>query len=313
MRRLPPLNGVRAFEAAARGGAFTTAGQELGVSPAAVSRLVQLLEARLGVALFHRRANGLSLTAAGRAYAAGLTPLLDALASLTERAARQGGKPVLTIGAGPSFAARWLIPRLGGFQAAHPGIEVRIATGGVAAPFATDWSCGIRLGAAGWPGLASQHLLDADLRPVCTPALARRLRDPAALATVPLLRVRHAGEDWPAWLAAAGLGHVRAGGPEFDFYSQAQQAACDGLGVAMGIRPYVDDDLRAGRLVAPFPLALPKGAAWHLVWRPEHAEVPEFLAFRAWITAEAASGEARQPIRTAAARRSRMPSSMVRG
>lgn len=310
MRRLPSLNAMRAFEAAARCGGHAAAARELHVSPAAISRMVALLEAAMGVALFHRRANALVPTPAGRDFAAGLTPLFDAMASVASRAQARGGRPVLTVGAGPSFAARWLIPRLAGFQATHPGIEVRIATGGVGAPFADDWSCGIRLGGGAWPGLVAHKLIEAELRPVCAPALAARLGDPAALASLPLLRVRHAPQDWPSWLAAAGQKQIRAGGPEFDIYSQAQQAACDGLGVAIGIRPYVDDDLRAGRLAAPFALALPKGAAWHLAWRPEREEEPAMRAFRAWITAEAAAA---QPIRTAAARRSGMPSSMVRG
>ncbi|MCC6720111.1 MAG: LysR family transcriptional regulator [Acetobacteraceae bacterium] len=311
MRHLPSMNAMRAFEAAARCGGFAAAARELHVSAAAVSRMVALLEAALGVTLFHRRANALVPTPAGRDFAAGLTPVFDRLATLAARARAQAAHPVLTVGAGPSFAARWLIPRLAAFQTAHPTIDVRIATGGIAAPFADDWSCGIRLGRGSWPGLAAHKLIEAELRPVCAPALAAKLPTPAALAGAKLLRVRHAPEDWAEWLAAAGQPQLRADGPEFDIYSQAQQAACDGLGVAIGIRPYVDDDLRGGRLVAPFALALPKRAAWHLVWRPERQDDPAFRAFQAWIIA-VASGAA-QPIRTAEARRSRMPSSIVRG
>ncbi len=286
-RRLPPLNGVRAFEAAARTGGFANAAAELNVTPAAVSRLVRLLEQRLGVALFDRHANRLTPTPAGEAFRAGLTPLLDRLARLTADVVAAGGQQVLTVGVGPSFAVRWLIPRLADFTRRHPGIEVRIATGGVAAPFAEGWSCGIRLGAGDWPGLIAEPLIAADLLPVCIPALAARLRGPTDLLPGTLLRVAHAPGDWPRWAAAAGHPTLRAAGPVFDFYGQAQQAAADGVGVAMGIRPYVDDDLAAGRLVAPFGIAVPKGGAWHLLHRPGRVGEPAFAAFRSWILAAA--------------------------
>ena len=286
-RRLPPLNGVRAFEAAARTGGFAAAAAELNVTPAAVSRLVRLLEQRLGIALFDRHANRLTPTPAGEAFRAGLTPLLDRLARLTAEITATGAAQILTVGAGPSFAVRWLIPRLAAFTRRHPGIEVRIATGGAAAPFAEGWSCGIRLGAGDWPGLTAEPLIAADLLPVCTPAMAARLRGPADLLPGTLLRVAHAPEDWPRWAAAAGHPALRAAGPVFDFYGQAQQAAADGVGVAMGIRPYVDDDLAAGRLVAPFAVSVPKGGGWHLVYRPGRATEPAFAAFRAWILAAA--------------------------
>jgi LysR family glycine cleavage system transcriptional activator len=287
-RRLPFLNGIRAFEAASRAGGFVAAAEELHVSPAAVSRMVRLLEQRLGIALFDRRANRLALTAAGQAYQAGLTPILDALAALTEQVSAPAGGQVLTVGVGPSFAMRWLIPRLADLRRREPGIAVRITTGGAAAPFGEDWTCGIRLGDGAWPGLAATPLFAADLLPVCAPAMASRLPAPDALAGEAMLRVAHAPQDWPCWLAAAGIAGVRASGPLFDFYGQALQAAADGVGVAMGIRPYVDDDLKAGRLVAPFALSVSMGKAWYLVHRPARETEPGFAAFRRWIIEVAA-------------------------
>lgn len=287
-RRLPPLNGIRAFEAAARTGAFTTAAAELNVTPAAVSRLVRLLEQRLGTPLFDRHANRLSPTPAGEAFRAGLTPLLDSLARLTGDITAAGrGAPVLTVGVGPSFAIRWLIPRLADFTRREPGIEVRLATGGAAIPFAEDWTCGIRLGTGTFPGFSADRLVAADLTPVCAPSLAPRLGTPADLANTTLLRVAHAAEDWPLWAEAAGLPPPRPAGPLFDAYGQALQAAADGLGVAMGIRPYIDDDLKAGRLVAPFPITVPKRAGWYLLYRPARHNDPAFGAFRRWILAAA--------------------------
>ncbi len=283
MRRLPFLNGVRAFEAAARTGSFARAADELHVTPAAISRLVHLLEERLGAELFERKANRLAPTAAGRIYQAGLTPLFDALANLTAQVSAMAGARVLTVGVGPTFAIRWLIPRLADFQKVAPEIEVRFATGGMAAPFSDDWTCGITLGDGDWPGLVSERLFTADLTPVCAPQLARRLKQPDDLKSATLLRVTHAREDWPRWLKAAGLSKLSAKGPEFQYYGQSLQAALDGLGVAMGISPYIDDDIRAGRLAAPFKLSVPKGMHWYLVYRDARAREPGFAAFRKWV------------------------------
>jgi LysR family glycine cleavage system transcriptional activator len=289
MRRLLFLNGIKAFEAAARSGSFAGAGHELNVSAAAVSRMVHLLEQRLGVALFERKANRLSMTAAGRAYQSGLTPIFDALASLTAQVTAPAGPRVLTIGVGPTFAMRWLIPRLADFRSVQPDIDVRITTGGAAAPFAEDWSCGIKLGDGDWPGLLAEPLFAADLLPVCAPRLALPLKRPGDLRGPGLLRVAHAAEDWPLWLKAAGVARLTARGPEFQYYGQALQAAVDGLGVAMGIRPYIDDDLAAGRLVAPFALSVPKRMRWYLVYRSFQTEQRDFAAFRRWIVHAAAA------------------------
>jgi LysR family glycine cleavage system transcriptional activator len=287
VRKLPSLNGIRAFEAAARLGGFAAAAAELHVSPAAVSRLVRLLEERLGVPLFDRAPNRLLLTAAGAHFHPGLTQMLDRLSALTDEVRELAGAQVVTLGVGPTFAIRWLIPRLSGLQRALPGVELRITTGGETVPFSEAWSAGVRLGEGEWPGLEATPLFPADLLPVMSPSLAARLAGPGELARQTLLRVAHAPEDWGLWSRAAGLPVLRAQGPVFEYYGQALQAAIDGLGVAMGIRPYVDDDLAAGRLVAPFPLAVPKGKGWYLVYRPARLAEPGFLAFRDWLLGEA--------------------------
>ena len=208
MRRLLFLNGIKAFEAAARSGSFSGAGLELNVSAAAISRMVHLLEQRLGVALFERKANRLVMTSAGRAYQSGLTPIFDALASLTAQVTAPSGVRVLTIGVGPTFAMRWLIPRLADFRKQEPDIEVRITTGGMAAPFADDWSCGVALGDGEWPDLVAEPLFAADLLPVCAPRLAAPLKRPADLKGPSLLRVAHSPDDWPRWLKSAGVARV---------------------------------------------------------------------------------------------------------
>lgn len=306
MQRLPSPNGLRAFEAAARLGSFAAAAAELNVTPGAVSRLVRLLEERLGFALFERRPNGLALTAQGAAYGPGLTQAFEAIARLTAEVSALRSEPVLTLAVGPTFAMRWLVPRLAGFQARHPGIEVRLVTvlgGSTGRPvLREDWTAVIRLGDGDWPDLATTPLFAPDLFPVCTPAVARGLERPADFASRVLLRVAHAPDDWRLWLAAAGAPEVDAGhGPMFDHYGLALQAALDGMGVAIGLGPYVVDDLAAGRLVAPFAVSVPKGRAWYLAHRPSAGEAPALAAFRDWLLeaaraggpSEAGSGEAR--------------------
>ena len=292
MRKLPFLNGVRAFEAAARAEGFARAATELHVTPAAISRMVQLLEQRLGLPLFDRKANRLTLTAAGRAYQAGLTPILDQLALLTGQVAAMAGSRVLTVGVGPTFATRWLIPRLADFQKRAPDVEVRFATGGATLPYNDEWTCGIRLGNGDWPGFSAERLFAAELRPVCSPAIARRLRRPDDLRNVALLRVAHAEDDWPRWFKSVELARIRAKGPEFEYYGQALQAAGDGVGVAMGISPYVDDDLKAGRLKAPFAQSVSKGASWYLIYRDARRDEAAFQAFHGWIMRAAGGARA---------------------
>lgn len=236
----------------------------------------------LGFALFERKANRLTLTAAGRTYQGGLTQLFDQLANLTEQVSAIAGSRVLTVGVGPTFATRWLIPRLADFQKAEPAVEVRFVTGCATVPYNDEWTCGIRLGDGAWPDFVAERMFAADLTPVCIPAMAKRLKRPADLRNEALLRVAHASEDWPRWFKALQLS-IRAKGPEFEYYGQALRAAVDGVGVAMGIRPYVDDDLQSGRLVAPFARSVSKGEHWYLIYRNARKDEPAFQAFRAWI------------------------------
>lgn len=284
IRRLPSLNGLRAFEAAARHGSFVGAADELNVTQAAVSRMVRLLEERFGFQLFERRPNGLDLTAQGRALQPGLTSAFDAIASVAEQVSQMRLTPVLTLGVGPSFATRWLIPRLRGFYQQHPEIDVRLSTGGAVNPFRDDWTCGIMLGDGNWPGYDAELLFTTDLFPVCTKAVAARIPHPSKLAREDMLQVSHSPEDWTLWLAAAGVKpRGRVLGPSFGNYAMALQAAVDGIGVAIGLRPYVEDDLAKGRLVAPFAVTVPKKRAWYLVYRAFRKDDPGLAVLRAWL------------------------------
>lgn len=288
VRRLPSLNGLRAFEAAARLGSFTAGAAELNVTQAAVSRSVKLLEAELECSLFGRHANALTLTDKGRLLLPELTAALDMIATATQRVARVAPRPVLTVGVGPTFAMRWLIPRLGRFQMLHPDVEIHTTTGGAAAQLRSEWTCSVSLGRDPSPEVASMPLFSPDMSPVCSPRLARRLRAPKDLYQATLLDVGHAPGDWSSWLQKAHLDERKIGKRlVFEYYAFALQAALDGVGVAIGLHPYIVDDLAAGRLVMPFRLSVPKRQGWYLTYRSEATRMPAFVAFMDWIRVEA--------------------------
>jgi LysR family glycine cleavage system transcriptional activator/LysR family transcriptional regulator of beta-lactamase len=288
MRRLPSLGALRAFESAARLGSFTAAATELSVTQAAVSRSVKLLEAQLGCSLFGRQANALTLTDKGRMLLPELTGAFDRMLAALARIEGTQVRPVVTVGVGPTFAMRWLIPRLVRFQALHPGIEIHTTTGGAAAPLRSDWSCSITLGRDDSPGATSLPLFSPDYSPVCSPRLARELLAPKDLYRATLLDVRHAPGDWSLWLSKAKLDEARiANRLVFEYYAFAMQAALDGVGVAIGLHPYIVDDLAAGRLVAPFKLSVTKQQGWFLTFRDEARSNAACVAFMDWVRAEA--------------------------
>jgi LysR family transcriptional regulator of beta-lactamase len=288
-RRLPSLNGLRAFEAAGRHGSFTAAAKELNVTQTAVSRMVRLLEQRLGFALFRRQANTLELTAQGQAFLSGLTDSFDSIARLAEQVAAMRAGPVLTVGVGPTLAVNWLIPRLPGFYDKHPEVEVRMATGGAMRPVRDDWTCTIRRDTAAWPGYIAEELLPSTLVPICTPALAASLRNLTDLRKATLIFVPHLTDDWRIWFEAAGLrAPIRPRAEvSFDNNAMAMQAALDGVGVAIAQPLYVTGALKAGRLFAPFPIIAKKHEAWYFEYRPVRAEDPALLSFRNWLRTEA--------------------------
>ena len=287
---LPSLNGLRAFEAAARTGSYVAAAAELRVSASAISRLVKLLEHRLGVSFFERLPNGLVLSDVGARYLQEVTAGFEQISSATQRL-RESQSVSLLIGAGPTLAMRWLIPRLHRFHAVHPEIDVRLSTAvAEAEPIRAEWTAGIRMGTGRWPLLQSDFLFTADLFPVCTPAMAKSLKSLSDLKSHAVLQAMSAPEDWQHWLKVARapkLDLSRA--QQFDYPAFALQAAIDGLGVAMARAPFVADDLAAGRLVRPFKLAVPKGKGWHLIYRPALKASPALVAFRDWLLAEAQS------------------------
>jgi DNA-binding transcriptional LysR family regulator len=283
------LNGLRAFEAAARFGSFTLAAKELHVTQAAVSQQVRLLEKRLGFALFQRHANGLELTDQGRALHPGLTDAFNSIERLTDQVAAMRPGPVLVAGIAPAFALNWLIPRLSDFSRKHPEVEFRMATGGARLPLRDDWTCSVRRGVGHWPGYIAEELFPATLVPVCTPALARGLRDPSDLSRATLIVVAHLREQWTWWFEAAGLSLPiqPAGEVVFESSPMAIKAVLDGVGVAVAQLPYISDALASGRLVAPFPIVPRKYESWYLTYRPVRQDDPALLIFRDWLRGEA--------------------------
>jgi LysR family glycine cleavage system transcriptional activator/LysR family transcriptional regulator of beta-lactamase len=283
------LNGLRAFEAAARHGSFTQAAKDLHVTQAAVSQQVRLLEERLGFALFRRHANGLELTDQGRAFQPGLTDAFAAIERLTDSVAAMRPGPVLTVGVAPAFALHWLIPRLADFNRSHPEVEVRMATGGARLPLRDDWTCSVRRGAGYWPGYIAEELFPATLVPVCTPAIAVGLRHPSDLSRATLIVVSHLRAQWTWWFEAVGLSAPVQPAAEVSFENSpmAIKAVLDGIGVAVAQLPYVSDALIAGRLVAPFPIVRRKYESWYLAYRPIRQDDPALLVFRDWLHSEA--------------------------
>lgn len=296
-RQLPPLNGLRAFEAAARHLSFKSAAGELNVTQAAVSLQIRGLEAWFGCALFERRVRAVELTAAGIELFAPVSAALDGIDGVVGRILKPEEPAELTVSTMASFAAKWLVPRLVDFQDRHPEIGVRITTSVALTDFERDGvDIAIRYGAGKWPGVQAERLLQEDIFPVCSPALTagpNALRRPEDLANHTLLHVVQFRDDWRVWLTAAGQTGLDADkGAKFDLSLTAVQAAIDGMGVALGHRSFVGDDIKAGRLVAPFELNIPIEAAYYVVAPPARWQQPKITAFRDWLTAEAAKGRA---------------------
>ncbi|WP_159006694.1 transcriptional regulator GcvA [Bradyrhizobium sp. S69] len=292
--RLPSLNGLRAFEAAARHLSFTNAATELNVTQTAISHQIRRLEQELGIRLFVRQNRSLVLTPEARDYLPGVRAAFNDLRLATDRLLRKDNDHVLTISTLASMAAKWLLPRLSAFQEAHPGIDVRITTSSALVDFkGGDVDAAIRYGRGRWPGLRADWLTADELFPVCSPALLggnRPLKCPEDLAHYTLLHSSGSyDDDWRLWLTAAGLpiNISEQPGLTFDLILMTVQAAIDGIGVAMGRTSYVEADIAKGRLVVPFKITLPTDAGFYLVSPEARADPPKLAAFRQWLGASA--------------------------
>lgn len=293
LRRLPPLNSLRAFEAAARHLSFTRAADELNVTPAAISHQVKALEESAGGPLFIRLTRALKLTDRGRAALPVLSDGFDLLAEAAGILAGKDDQDVLTITASPSFASKWLVPRIDDFQELNPDIKVRIdASLGLIDLRRDGVDAGIRYGGGDYPGLDSYRLFEEEVFPVCSPKLLtgpHPLIAPDDLVHHTLLHNGYsAGDpsypDWRMWLKTVGVTGVDwRKGPEFSLENMAVQAALEGHGVALVNSTLVRDDLASGELVRPFELGIATGFSYHLVVPKENLNRPAVSAFRRWL------------------------------
>lgn len=284
-RHLPSLNALAAFEAAGRLGRMIDAAGELNVTHSAVSRQVKALEERLGLKLFEGPRNRPALTQAGRTLLPELTESLDRIERAVRAVADDAAGP-LDISVLGTFTLRWLIPRLHGFQSAHPAIELRLSASDRPVDFArASFEVAIRVGAGPWPedALVSK-LFDEQVGPVCAPRLRRGLKKPGDLAAVPKLHTQTRLGAWSDWARRVDWAEPRLKGQRFEHFYLMLEAAVAGLGVAVAPRQLVADDLAAGRLVAPFGF-VPSGQAYVALRRKRRSR--KAATFVDWLVAEA--------------------------
>jgi len=297
MRQLPPLNAIRAFEAAGRHLSFTKAADELNVTPAAISQQVRHLEDFLGVPLFRRLTRALLLTEAGQIALPALTDGFDKLLEGVKRIQAHNEGGILTVSAAPTFATRWLVRRLPKFEKRHPDVRIRIDPTIQVIDFQREnVDVAIRFGDGNYPGMRSDHLMTEKISPVCCPGLmhgATALRSPEDLRHHPLLHVdwgpvQRTQPDWAMWLMSAGTTSVDPShGPVFTNEIMAVESALEGNGVALVNRKFVANDVAAGRLAWPFELTLETDFSYFVICPERTADMPKNLAFRQWILEEA--------------------------
>jgi LysR family transcriptional regulator, glycine cleavage system transcriptional activator len=284
---LPPLAALRVFEAAARHLNFTRAADELGMTQAAVSYQIKILEERMGAPLFLRQPRHLALTETGERLAPGIMEAF-VLMRTSVAASRQGAQTMLSITTFPTFATEWLATRLGGFQLLHPDIAVRLEVGEALVDFNREpFDVGIRGGEGEWPGLVSHLLLESTFTPMLAPSLAEKVKEPADILKLNLID----NDDpwWAAWFAAAGIAEKPSRRPTLNFNSQALAAAAAtaGHGVAILTPAFHRNEMARGELVQPFDLVCSQGRGYYLVYPEARRNAPHIAAFRTWILAQA--------------------------
>jgi LysR family glycine cleavage system transcriptional activator len=289
--RLPPLNNLKAFEAAARHESFTRAAEELCVTQGAVSQQVKALEEGLGIKLFNRERQRLIITEAGRDYLTVVRDALDRIAIGTERLLQRQNAGVLTVSTSPDFAAKWLVHRLGHFAEAHSGIDLRVSATLHHVDFAREEvDLAVRHGEGNWPGLDAVQLSAEHLFAVCSPKLLtgrRRLSKPADILKFRLIHL-DSRADWTKWLRAVDVDDAGAAhGPVLNRASMVIDAAINGQGVALARTTLAAWDLINGRLVRPFRDSLPLSKTYWIICPKATSNMPKIVTFRDWLLAEA--------------------------
>lgn len=284
--KLPPLTTLRAFEAAARLGSFSRAAEEISVTHSAVSHQVRALERSLGTALFKRNGRRVSLTEPGQQLAKRVGAALRDIADAAQLVRRRDRGRVLTITTLPSFAARWLMPRLGRFMEQHPEIDVNLHTSIALVDLERDEvDLAIRFGSGNWPGLEAQKFMDDELFPVASPTFNRG-RLPARPAELAKFRLMRSDDEfWAPWFQAAGVKLPEPQSTVFSDSAMLLQAAVAGSGIALSRRSIAEDDLRAKRLVRLFDISSPALGANYLVWPKGNLSANAAL-LRDWLLEE---------------------------
>ena len=289
-RRLPPLNALKVFEAAARSESFTRAAEELHVTQGAVSHQIKALEATLGIKLFIRERQRLTMTEAGREYLAVVRDALDRIALGTERLVRRQSSGVLTVSTSPDYAAKWLVHRLDRFAEAHPGIDLRVSATTHRVDFVREEvDLAVRHGDGNWPGLEVVRLWSEQLFPVCSPKLVsgrNRIAKASDLLKFPLLRLED-WKTWERWFEAAGVADPKPHGPVLNRASMLIDAAADGQGIALARTSLAAWDLINGRLVRPINVSLRVFNTYWIVCPKATSALPKIATFRDWLLAEA--------------------------
>ena len=290
-RNLPPLNALRAFEAAARNGSFTRAAGELCVTQGAVSQQVKALELDLAAKLFHRAPSGLELTESGRDYLTIVRDALDRIALGTERLRQRQGSGMLTVSVSPDFAAKFLVHRLGRFSHEHPEISLRISADMHHVDFAREnVDMAVRHGDGNWPGLEAYRLAAEHLLAICSPDLIAskgRALSPKDLSSLPLLHLDRR-ETWAEWFNAAGVENADVSlGPVMNRAAMLIDAALNGQGAALSRTMLAASDLLGKRLVQPVRFSLPLRKSYWIVCPKASSELPKVRIFREWLLEEA--------------------------
>lgn len=288
MERLPSLNALRAFEQVARTGSLRAAAEQLHVTPSAISHQLKRLEQALGVTLLERSSKQLALTAEGQSYFNELREAFDLLAAATARIRHKHGLNVVTLTTLPVFAIKWLVRRMADFHTRYPAVEVRLSTAYRTQDLtAGGYDLGIRWGAGQWPGLSSTKLMSDFVQPVCSPSFLAQhgsLDEQPHRLVSQLIHMGTTREDWRTWFAMHGLTLPdAAGGLQFSEPTSAIQAAMDGMGIVLGPRALVDDDIQTGRLVPAHSHRIQLHDAYYLV-HPTRTELGRTgRLFRDWL------------------------------
>lgn len=295
-KKLAHLNALRAFEAVARHLSFARAAGELSVTPGAVSQQIKLLEDYYGVALFRRNGRHIALTNEALDIVPELSTAFDLLVRATARLQSQGLGGIVNVTVPPTFAVKWLAQRLGDFTLDHPGVQIRVESTERLVDLRREQSdIAIRYGGGSWDGLHADHLFDERLMPVCSPAYIKinpmnSLEDLVAARLIhdrTMLSTRLEFPDWNSWLADAGVEAPEEGALQFSSSLAAIQAAIDGHGVILGRSALIDEELKNGRLIAPFERTSWSGYGYYVVSLDQAPLAPRIETFRQWLLDEA--------------------------